>query len=255
MSELDYPSLDDAVLAELVAAGDPLARAEVWRRFTPVAVVIARRICARLAHRGQRCPGFTCDQAFTWIVLDLLARFAGHDRGPGRRRRTALVVTWLRRRRGAGFAEYALGPSGEGLRGMATDGRRAWNRARGLRTRAYPGVGLRVGGPARYAALVAHGRLAEAAALLGLERPADLWRWVEALFVDACETGLEDPIDVHRVARHLFGRAPSDEASLRAVGLVAEAVDSLLALHWPDWYDEHLSRPRQHTRQHRARND
>jgi hypothetical protein len=25
-------------------------------------------------------------------------------------------------------------------------------------------------------------------------------------------------------------------------------VDRMLAVHWPDWYDAHLSRPRQHTR-------
>lgn len=249
MSNANYRSLDDAALARLVAAGDQLARAEVRRRFTPVAILIARRICARVAHRGRRCPGFSCDRAFVWIFLELLDRFAGHDRGQGRRGRTALVVTWLRQqRRSRGFAEYAFGPSGEGLRGMVTDGRRAWNQARGLRARPHPCSDLQTGGPEVYQELVASGPLAEAAALLGMQRPAALWRWVEALFVDACETGLEEPIDVQRVARYLLGRDLTDEARARAVGLLAEAVDSLLALHWPAWYDEHLSRPRQHTR-------
>jgi hypothetical protein len=249
MSDLDHRSLDDAALARLVAAGDPAARAEVRRRFTPVAVLIARRICARVAHRGQRCPGYACDRAFVWVALDLLDRFAGREPAEGRRGRAALIVTWLRqRRRSRGFAEYAFGPSGEGLRGMVTDGRRAWNRARGLRARPHPCVDLRANGPARYAALVAGGPLADAAALLGVQRPAAIWRWVEALFVDACETGLEEPIDTRRVARHLLGRDPDEERLLGAAGLLGEAVDSLLALHWPAWYDEHLSRPRQHTR-------
>jgi hypothetical protein len=253
MSEPDYRNLEDGALAALVAVGDPLARAEVRRRFAPVAVSIARRICGRLAHRGQRCPGFSCDLAFTWVLLDLLDRFAGHGPAPGRRARTALVVTWSRQqRRSPGFAAYAFGPTGAGLRGSLTDGRRAWNQARGLRARPHPCADLRLHGPDRYAALATRGPVAGAAAELRMQHPGALWRWVEALFVDACETGLEDPIDVRRVARYLLGRDIVEPELLRAVGLLAQAVDSLLALHWPAWYDEHLSRPRQHTRRAKA---
>jgi hypothetical protein len=250
MPESDYRSLDDADLARLVAVGDGQARAEVRRRFAPVAVLVARRICTRIAHRGRRCPGFSCGHAFVWVYLDLLDRYAGHDPAPGRRGRTALIVTWVRRRRRSPeFADYAFGPTGEGLRGTLTDGRRAWNQARGLRVRPYAHLDLRAKGPDRYRELVADGPLARAAELLGMERPVALWRWVDALFVDACETGLEDPIDVARVARYLLGRdAAGEPPLLRAVGLLAEAVDSMLALYWPAWYDEYLSRPRQPTR-------
>jgi hypothetical protein len=130
---------------------------------------------------------------------------------------------------------------------MLTEGRRAWNKARELRVRANPSRDLELCGEAGYRDLVAEPALDGAARLLGLEQPAAIWAWLEALFVDACETGLEDPIDVRRVARFLLGADPSEEA-VQAVERLAPAVDRLLATRWPDWYDEHLSRPRQHTR-------
>jgi hypothetical protein len=201
-----------------------------------------------MGHRGGRCPGLGCEQAFTWVLLDLLDRFAGHDAAPRRRARRALIVTWLAGApRRDGFARYVLGPAGDGHRGMLTEGRRAWNKARELRVRANPSRDLELCGEAGYRDLVAEPALAGAARLLGLEQPAAIWAWLEALFVDACETGLEDPIDVRRVARFLLGADPSEEA-VRAVERLAPAVDRLLATRWPDWYDEHLSRPRQHTR-------
>jgi hypothetical protein len=249
MASLDYPSLDDAALAERVRLGDPAARAEVWRRFTPVAVLIARRICRRIAHRMDRCPGYECDKAFVFILLELLDNFAGRDADGRRRARQALLVTWLRqRRRTAGFAAFAFGPSGEGLPGMLTNGLRAWNAARGLRVRLHPPKGLREQEPALHQALLADARLGAAARLLGARRPRTLQTWVEALFVDACESGLEDPIDARRVARYLLGRDVAEDVVVGAVALLAEAVDELLARQWPSWYDEYLARPRQHTR-------
>jgi hypothetical protein len=248
MSASDYLDLDDLDLARAVAAGDPAAREEVRRRFTPIAVLLARRICARIGHRGRRCPGLGCELAFLWVLLDLLDHFGGHEPGAGRRERGALIVAWLHgERRTDQFADYVLGPAGEGLRGMLTEGRRAWNRARGLRVRANPCRDLKRRGEAVYLALLAAPELAVAARQLELDRPGTTWDWVEALFVDACETGLEDPIDVARVARYLLGRDPS-HAAVRAIESLARAVDGMLAAHWPEWYDEHLSRPRQHTR-------
>lgn len=248
MSASGYLDLDDLDLARAVAAGDPAAREEVRRRFTPIAILLARRICARIGHRGRRCPGLGCELAYLWVLLDLLDHFGGHDAGAGKRRRGALIAAWLHgERRTDQFADYVLGPAGEGLRGMLTEGRRAWNRARGLRVRANPCRDLKRRGEAAYLALLAAPELAAPARLLGLDRPEMIWVWVDALFVDACETGLEDPIDVARVARYLLGRDPG-AAVLRAVEPVARAVDGMLAGHWPGWYDEHLSRPRQHTR-------
>jgi hypothetical protein len=249
MDASDYPSLDDAALAERVRLGDPAARAEVWRRFTPVAVLIARKICRRIAHRMDQCPGYDCDKAFVFVLLELLDNFAGHDADDRRRARQALVVTWLRqRRRTAHFAAYAFGPTGEGLPGMLTNGLRAWNAARGLKVRLHTPKGLVEHEPALHEALLASERLGKAARLLGERQPRTLQTWVQALFVDACESGLEDPIDVRRVARYLLGREVSEDTLLRAVGLLAEAVDELLARQWPTWYDDYLSRPRQHTR-------
>jgi hypothetical protein len=242
MAASDYLDLDDLDLARAVAAGDPAAREEVRRRFTPIAILLARRICARVGHRGRRCPGLGCELAFLWVLLDLLDHFCGREPGADSRPRGALIVAWLHgARRTDQFADYALGPAGEGLRGMLTEGRRAWNRARGLRVRANPSRDLKRRGEAVYLALLAAPELAAAARQLELDRPE------AALFVDACETGLEDPIDVARVARYLLGRDPG-EAAVRAIGSLAHAVDGMLASHWPDWYDEHLSRPRQHTR-------
>jgi hypothetical protein len=248
MSASSYLHLDDLSLARAVEAGDQLARDEVRRRFTPVAILLARRICARIGHRGRRCPGLGCELAFLWVMLELLEHFAGREPGLGRRARGALIVTWFHgARRSDRFADYVFGPSGEGLRGMLTEGRRAWNRGRGLRVRANPSRDLRDHGEAAYMELLATPELTAPARLLGLDRSEQLWRWTEALFVDACETGLEDPIDVARVARYLCGRDPS-AAVVRAVERLALAVDGMLAGHWPDWYDQHLSRPRQHTR-------
>jgi hypothetical protein len=240
--------LDDLDLARAVARGDPAARLEVRRRFTPVAIVLAKRICGRIAHRGRRCPGLDCELAFLWVLLDLLDHFAGHEPEAGKRARRALIVAWLcGERRSTQFADYLLGPAGEGLRGMLTEGRRAWNRARCLRIRANPCRDLKRRGEGFYGALVAAGELAVAARLLGLERQDAIWVWLEALFVDACETGLEDPIDVPRVARYLLGQDPTSKA-VQAVQQLARAVDDMVARHWPAWYDEYLSRPRQHTR-------
>jgi hypothetical protein len=248
MPASDYLDLDDLDLARAVAAGDPAAREEVRRRFTPVAILLARRICARIGHRGRRCPGLGCELAFLWVRLELLDRFGGRDRQGRTRPQGALIVAWLQgERRTDRFADYVLGPAGEGQRGMLTEGRRAWNRARGLRVRANPCRDLQRNGEAAYAALLAAPTLAAPARLVGLDRPAVVWGWVDALFVDACETGQEDPIDVARVARYLLGRDPS-AAVVRAVEPLARAVDGMLAGNWPAWYDEHLSRPRQHTR-------
>lgn len=248
MSASNYLDLDDLRLAYDVGVGDPAARAEVRRRFTPVAILLARRICARIGHRGQRCPGLGCELAFLWVLLDLLDRFAGREPDGNGRGRSALIVVWSQgARRTDQFADYVLGPAGDGLRGMVTEGRRAWNRARGLRVRAHPCRDLKRRGAAAYTALVAGPELASSARMLGLAHRGAIWDWVEALFLDACETGLEDPIDVARVARYLLDRDPA-EAAVRTLAPIAQAVDDMLAANWPAWYDEHLSRPRQHTR-------
>jgi hypothetical protein len=248
MPPSQYLDLDDLELARAVEAGDNAAREEVERRFNPVAIFLARRICTRIAHRGRRCPGQGCGLAFLWIQLDLLEHWAGREAAAGGRRRRALIVAWLHgARRSDSFANYVLGPVGRGQRGMVTEGRRAWNRGRGLRVRANPSRDLQRRGQDAYLALLETPKLAAAARFLGLDQPERLRDWIEALFADACETGLEDPIDTARVARYLCGRDPS-AAVLRAVQTLAPAVDGMLACRWPTWYDDHLSRPRQHTR-------
>jgi hypothetical protein len=244
----------DEVLARAIKAGDPDARLEVRDRFAPLAGELAQRICRRIGHRGGPCPGRTssfddCDRAFTWVELDLLDRFAGRDATDGRRARKALVVTWLEHdRRPSSFASYARGPRGDGLPGMISDGRRVWNRARGLRTRVYMTSAMWDQALSCYQDLLAGGQEADAARRLGVEEPPAIRRWVEALFDDACETGLVDPIDIARVARHLRGSLWHDTVSEAATAILAPAVDTMLWRHWPHWWHEYLDRPRQHTR-------
>ena len=247
-------TLSDEVLARALKVGDPNARPHVRDRFAPLAGELAQRICRRIGHRGRPCPGRTgsfddCDCAFTWVELDLLDRFAGRDATDGRRARKALIVTWLEQdRRSPSFAAYVRGRGGDGLPGMVSDGRRAWNRARGLRTRVYMPASMWDQALPCYQDLIARGQEADAARRLGVEEPPALRRCVEALFDDACETGLVDPIDIARVARHLCGGLWHDPAIEAATAILAPAVDTMLWRRWPNWWHEYLDRPRQHTR-------
>jgi hypothetical protein len=251
---ISYPALTELQLARLVEIGHQAARDEVKRRYAKLACQLARRICGKIAHRGGRCPGRSgsiddCDQAFTWIELDLLDRFAGHPPGVGHRRRKALVVTWLHQRnRPRTFAAYVWGRHGKGLPGMETEGRRVWNRQRQLKSRLHPPSGFAASGPARYAELIADSQLATAARMLGLTGPDAPWRWLRVLFDDACDVGYEEQIDVARVTRHLLAGTTPTPFEQMAVALLAPAVDAMLSRNWPLWWDEYLDRPRQHTR-------
>ncbi len=254
MTPVFYPALTELQLARLVEAGYQAARDEVRRRYAKLARQLARRICGKIAHRGGRCPGRSgsmsdCDRAYTWIELDLLDRFAGHPPGEGNRPRKALVVTWLHQRnRPPTFAVYVRGRHGHGLPGMETEGRRVWNRQRQLKSRLRPPPGLATSGPASYAELIADGQRGSAARMLGLAGPDALWRWLPALFDDACDAGREEQIDVARVTRHLLAGSTPTPVDELAVALLAPAVDAMLSCNWPTWWDEYLDRPRQHTR-------
>lgn len=253
-----YAALTELQLARLVEAGHQAARDEVRRRYGKLARQLARRICGRIAHRGGRCPGrsgsmYDCDRAYTWIELDLLDRFAGHPPGRGSRSRKALVVTWLHQRnRPPTFAAYVWGRHRKGLPGMETEGRRAWNRQRQLRSRLRLPPELATSGPASYAELIADGHRRAAAQLLGLTGPDALSRWLRALFDDACDVGGEEQIDVARVTRHLLAGSTPTPVDELAVALLAPAVDAMLSRDWSMWWDEYLGRPRQHTRAYAA---
>jgi hypothetical protein len=248
-----YLGCTDEQLARLVSAGDAAARAVVKARFGWLAERLARTYCSRIAHRGGRCPGrswsaFDCDLAFTWVELDLLDRFAGHGPEGGHRPRKALLQTWLElRRRPESFAAYVLGRRGDGLSGMLTEARRAWNLSRGLKARPHYPSGMLEVAMAAYAELIADEPLATAAKRLDLASPAAVRIWADALCEDACETGLSDPIDLDRVARRVTG-GDAGPASGDAVGLLAPAVDAMLLRRWPQWWDAHLGRPRDLTR-------
>jgi hypothetical protein len=243
----------DEELAKAVWEGAPAARAMVKARFGWLAERLARVFCSRIAHRGGRCPGrswsaLDCDQAFTWVELDLLDRFAGHGPEDGRRPRKALMLTWLElRRRPDSFATYVLGGRGDGLPGMLTEARRVWNLARGLKARPHYPERMLAAAMAEYEALIRTEPLAAAARQLGLATASAVRIWADALCEDACETGLTDPIDLDRVARRVTGGAvgPGVEG---AVASLAPAVDSMLLRHWPEWWDAHLGRPRDLTR-------
>jgi hypothetical protein len=248
-----YLGCTEEQLALLVAAGDPAARAAAKVRFAGLAERLARHLCSRIAHRGGRCPGrsssvFDCDQAFTWVELDLLDRFAGHGPEGGHRPRKALLVTWLElRRRPEAFATYALGRRGDGLPGMLTEARREWNLARGLKARPHYPERMLAAAMLAYEAMIRSEPLATAARQLDLATAAAVRIWADALCEDACETGLSDPIDLDRVARRVTGGAAGPTAT-GAVRLLAPAVDAMLLRGWPEWWDAHLGRPRDLTR-------
>jgi hypothetical protein len=254
MANHQHLGCTDEHLANLVRDGDASAREVVKQRFAWLAERLARTYCSRIAHRGGPCPGrswsaFDCDQAFTWVELDLLDRFAGHDTNERRRPRRALMVTWLdQRQRPTTFAAYVLGRRGEGLPGMVTEARRVWNLARGLKARPHYPESMLAAARTAYAALIADEPLASAAKLLGLTAPADVKILIDALCEDACETGLADPIDLGRVTRRVTGPGSVERQVQAAVARLAIAVDGLLSQHCPEWWDEHLGRPRDLTR-------
>jgi hypothetical protein len=249
-----HSALTELQLARLVEVGDPASRDEVKRRYARLARQVARKVCGQIAHRGGRCPGRSgspqdCDRAYIWIELDLLDRFAGRAAGGDCRARKALIVTWLQQpNRPATFTAYVWGRNGKGLPGIVTEARRTWNRHRQLKVRLHLPADLVQHAPARYGELIAAGRPRAAADVLGLSAPTAIGRWLQALFDDACETGLQEPIDVARVTRHLLGAPGTDFAAEEAVALLGPLVDAMLCRHWPHWWDEYLGRPRQHTR-------
>lgn len=254
----EYESLSELDLAHRVAAGDPRARDEVRRRYAPLAVAYARRLCSRIAHRSGRCPGWSCELAFVSVYGELLDRFAGHARDRRHRRpRKGLIVRWTEQDKPpetfAKYVGYLVNgkPDGKDRRGtgLVREAIRVWNRDRGLVMRPRPDVAMQAHAAQRYARLIASEPLATAAGELGLDRSDAVFPIIAALALDACQTGVYDPIDVARVARDLVPERAEPPGVERAVGLLARAVDTLVATEWPAWYDKCLDRPRQHTRQ------
>ena len=86
---------------------------------------------------------------------------------------------------------------------------------------------------------------------LGFELPDDPIAWLDALYVDACQTGTMDPIDVFRTARHIDGSLEHQHLIIEHATTWSDAlheVDALVAALAPDYYAETLGRARSLTR-------
>ena len=84
---------------------------------------------------------------------------------------------------------------------------------------------------------------------------ASLDVWLQALFWDACQTGLDVPIDAPRVWRYLRSRAACADADLETIpagpaafAALAGAVDDVVAASHPRLHHDYLEVPRSMTR-------
>ena len=246
----DLLAADTEALARMIDAGDPAARAEARRRYRPLAESLGRAYCRKLGHRRRTCGGWRgpapCDLAFLPASERVLDLVCGTDARRGQLaswstsgRTTVVFEHWLRRRTG----------------GWETEALRAWNAARGLRQR------IRVSGTPKaqleehLAGFAAHHPAAERANAtgLGVSFPAQVW--LDALFLDACQTGLLDPIDAERVWRYLRAHHACVDGDLDAIAggpaaftAVATAVDELVAASHPALHRAYLELPRSMTR-------
>lgn len=251
-SRFEYADLPDEQLAVLLGSGssDTDARDEVRRRYWPLASAHAREFCRSSAHRMGRCEREDCSEAYGAVFEDYLEWFAGRPATGARRPRTSLLVTWSRWRLAArDRADVTFGQYVARVASVAAQGLRVWNRDRGLPQRCRPTKGMaQAGAWAWQTLLAARPELGVAASALGLDGARGLWRVAEALFVDACQAGLTDPIDVPRVTRFLAPKPAEQATAEPLVALLAYAVDDLIARAWGEWHHQYLDRPRQHTR-------
>lgn len=252
--------LDDQALARLVLADDPDARDEAQRRFLPLFTRYSQGFCARLSHRSNRreaCPGFSgegCDGAFVPGLRVMEARMIGVE--PERRRsdKNRSELTY--------FLEAPRGPSGAtsgsvtfaahlkrcGMSGWQTDMLRAWNADRGLLTRPRPKAPLFAEAVTGF---IEHDDSANELRMLGFDLPSKPLAWFEALYLDACQTGTTNEIDVFRTARILDGDRGRQQLMVQHLNTWARTVshvDRIMSDTAPDYYARTLARAREMTR-------
>lgn len=249
-SRPDYADLTDEQLALLLESGDPDARDEVRRRYWPLASGHAWAFCRSSAHRMSRCEREDCSEAYGAVFEDYLEWFAGRAAIDMRRPRTSLLATWSHwRLKAENRADVTFGQYVERVASLTVQGLRVWNRDRGLPQRCRPTKGMEQSGAWAWRTLLSmRPELGATARALELDDPRGLWRIAEALFVDACQAGLSDPIDVPRVTRFLIPKPAEQATAEPLVGLLAHAADDLIARAWGEWHHNYLDRPRQHTR-------
>ena len=247
MSASPYLHLGDLELARAVEAGDPEGTAggapalSSGRHRAGQADLLAdgpsRAPLPRGSAASRRSPG-SCSTCWTGSPATTRRREAsqaGADRHPARGRRPVATGS------PATCSARPGGPPGHGHRG-----RRAWNKARSCGS-----------GPTRPATSSSAARRPTAIWSPSRPWPAPPDRSASGSPAPSgpgwrrCSSTPPRPAWKTRSTpggyRFLLGSDPSEEA-VRAVERLAPAVDHLLATRWPDWYDEHLSRPRQHTR-------
>lgn len=263
--ELGLEPRDLETRAELVGlskgleARDPAVQLRAGELVEDEVERVACFYCRRLAHRGGFCsPG---DHA----VLHAYGAVAEAERRrlvgvPGEQRPAPRLVRWLAVPDPPSLVTFAFRQMNDG------EALRAWNGERGLvqrlRPEAWEAMSAGVG-----AAIGAAGEPVErVAAVVGFD-PSHFFRWVEALWWDACQPA-PTMIDGERVQRHLTQkdvvRPPDSEPGsdaeqlaahadrLRALGLAvvrfAEFLDGYIRRADPAKYEAYLVQPRSQTR-------
>jgi hypothetical protein len=241
-----YRNLSDEALADLLAGGDEKARDEATRRYLPVAIKVAKRLCSKLFHRSAPCGGWNCDQHFSSALNQVLLRIAGRPVAKGHPPHKSLLVTWRAEATGASFSRFV----DQCWRQWEIDVLRSANVDRGLPARLRCPNDVKAALGDLYLRLVtSHGLFCAAAGRLGLTDPSSADVWLTALWLDACQAGLNDLIDHHRVARKMLPGTEMTDDILADVATCAEIVDRALAAVFPDFHAKYFDRPRQHTRQ------
>ncbi len=217
------------------------ARNEALRRFQPLADRLAQRYCSKLYHRGAKCRGaYQCDGPVGVAKAVVLERIVGRPAEGRRRGVKGQLERWPDRRKSElDVQPFILANCG----GWESDARRQWNRERGLPARARLTRAERPAAEAAYAEyLDSPPALAVRAA--GAALPGLISEWVDALYNDACDTGLSERIDIERVGRAVC--ITSLDPGLRATIVID--VDHLLARYAPVLWGQ-LERARDLTRQ------
>lgn len=220
-------------------------------QFAPMFALFARRYCNQLAHRRAAsatgrgsCPGLTCDRAFWPAYETLILHVFGDPPSGNPDRRAGRYDTW-RDREFADEEAFAAAVRGEcAAPGRMTDVFRAWCSHRGLPQRArLPKGGADALAPRIGELVTGQLAIADESTL----REPDMW--AEALYWDAAQTGLTDPIDAERVQRWFAALDPVvaqiDPGSFHKL---ADSVDRAFAELVPTFHADYLVAAREQTR-------
>jgi len=229
---------DLQLLAQRIERGEEGARLEARAALLDLADQLARRTCSKLGHRAAPCPGLGCDLAYTAGLRVHLDAMVGRAPDPelsharARLGRASLLVGFWRR----GGAEWTWFKNYVAKLVHDDDVRRAWNDERGLPQRFRLTETMRRLVPDYYVPFLEAEAAIDAANRLGHLGLKGFETVACALYRDACDTGLADPIDFDRVTRAIVPRDDGMGRETRRDALVlALAVDKFVSIVSPEW--------------------